>query len=193
MLNVALPNQVSLLSHPSTPSETVQSLEVQLSMPVSTPVSPNEPAALLTLRYKLQGDLSRIRVPAETDAARADGLWKHTCFEAFIQPEGMRGYYEFNFSPSRQWAAYRFDGYREGMRPIDLTHPPEISVRKSAHQLELEVTWSLPSAATGAASGSRLALTAVVEEENGRLCYWSARHPQGKPDFHHADGFVLQL
>ena len=86
-----------------------------------------------------------------------------------------------------------FDGYRAGMRPIDLSSPPAIMVRKTAHQLDVEVIVSLPSETTGAASAPRMALTAVVEEENGRLCYWSARHPQGKPDFHHADNFVLEL
>jgi hypothetical protein len=148
---------------------------------------------LLTLRYKLQADMSRIRLRPETVPSRAEGLWKHTCFEAFIQPSGMSGYYELNFSPTRQWAVYGFEGYREGMRPIDLSSLPAIAVRKDPRQLELEATFSLPSAAAGAASSCRLALTAVVEEDNGRLCYWSARHPQGKPDFHHADNFVLEL
>jgi hypothetical protein len=189
MLNLLLPHLVSLVSHPSTPSEAVQRLDVQLSM--TAPLKGGGP--LLTLRYKLTADMARIRVGAEAVPCRVDDLWKHTCFEAFIQPGGMRGYYELNFSPTRQWAAYGFDAYREGMRPIDLSSPPAITVRRTSHQLEVEATVSLPSEATGAASTWRMALTAVVEEENGRLSYWSARHPQGKPDFHHADNFVLGL
>jgi hypothetical protein len=197
MLNRALPHQVSLLAHPSTPSEAVQSLHVQLLLVAPKDgIAPKAGAGpgLLTLHYNLGADMSRIRVGSETVPGRAEGLWKHTCFEAFIQPGGLRPYFELNFSPTRQWAAYGFDGYREGMRPIDLSNPPEITVRHLPHQLELQATFSLPaSVTTGVAPGCRLALTAVVEEENGRLCYWSARHPQGKPDFHHADNFVLEL
>jgi hypothetical protein len=39
----------------------------------------------------------------------------------------------------------------------------------------------------------RIALTAVVEDAAGELSYWSLRHAAGKPDFHHAEGFVLEL
>jgi hypothetical protein len=39
----------------------------------------------------------------------------------------------------------------------------------------------------------RLALTAVVEDARGRLSYWALRHPPGRPDFHHRDGFALVL
>ena len=39
----------------------------------------------------------------------------------------------------------------------------------------------------------RLALSAVVEADDGTLSYWALRHPPGRPDFHHADGFVLRL
>jgi hypothetical protein len=112
----------------------------------------------------------------------------------FIQPSGSHGYYEFNFSPTKQWAVYRFNSYRQGMAPMDMANPPEISIRKASDSLELLVTLSLPvSAGIDAAQRPRLALTAVVEEDSGRLCYWSARHPQGKPDFHHSDGFVFEL
>lgn len=181
MINMTVP----LLIHPSTPSTVMRSLDVQLSS--SAP-------GLLTLGYNLHADVSRIRVGPEMLPGRADGLWKHTCFEAFIQPGESAGYYELNFSPTRQWAAYRFDGYRDGMRPVELSSSPEIRVRKAPELMELQVTFPLPvSAAAGAAYCLRLALTAVVEEESGRLCYWSARHPQGKPDFHHADGFALEL
>jgi hypothetical protein len=39
----------------------------------------------------------------------------------------------------------------------------------------------------------RIALAAVIEDENGRLSYWGLRHPPGKPDFHHPDGFALEV
>jgi hypothetical protein len=173
------------MAHPATHSDAIRGVDVQVSVPSQ---------GLLTLGFTLRADMSRIRVGSEITPGPADGLWKHTCFEAFIQPAGSRGYYEFNFSPTRQWAVYRFASYREDMTPMHVANPPDISVRKGPAQFELLATFPLPiSADAGAAPRSKLALTAVVEEDSGRLCYWSARHPQGKPDFHHPDGFVFEL
>src|SRR5256885_16422013 len=65
----------------------------------------------LDIVYALEGDLSQLRIPS----ARAGGnLWQHTCFEIFISRAGMDAYYEFNFSPSGEWAAYAFHRYRDG-------------------------------------------------------------------------------
>jgi hypothetical protein len=188
-LQCTMPNlattQIGLVAHPTTQSDAIQSLDVQLSV-----LSPG----VLTLGYTLQADMSRIRVEAEGVPGPADHLWEHTCFEAFIQPCGSRGYYEFNFSPTRQWAVYRFNSYREGMTPMHMANPPDISIRKGPNYLELQATFPLPiSAGAGAAQRPKLALSAVVEEESGRLCYWAARHSQGKPDFHHPDGFTFEL
>jgi hypothetical protein len=36
-------------------------------------------------------------------------------------------------------------------------------------------------------------VSAVVETLDGALSYWALRHPPGKPDFHHADSFALEL
>jgi hypothetical protein len=33
----------------------------------------------------------------------------------------------------------------------------------------------------------------VVEEIDDRLSYWALAHPAERPDFHHPDGFVLQI
>ena len=44
-----------------------------------------------------------------------------------------------------------------------------------------------------AAGDWRLGLTAVVEETGGRISYWALAHPAGRPDFHRADCFVLEL
>jgi hypothetical protein len=148
----------------------------------------------LVFHYLLRGELARVRVPIaaqQVPTARADGLWKHTCFEAFIVDPTRPGYYELNFSPSREWAAYRFNGYREGMSPADVTSSPAIDVRCFDDRLELDATLRLTS--VQAVRSLKLALTAVVEDDSGRLSYWALRHAPGKPDFHHPNGFVLEL
>src|SRR5262245_27252521 len=71
----------------------------------------------LTLRYIVTGKLKKLRVPPVTTSVRADELWRHTCFELFVRPSPDAAYYEFNISPSTQWAAYQFNEYRSGMRP----------------------------------------------------------------------------
>jgi len=40
---------------------------------------------------------------------------------------------------------------------------------------------------------ARVALASVIEAGDGTLSYWALRHPPGKPDFHHPDGFVLGM
>lgn len=176
-------HRIALLAHPSTPSDHVRSVLVDLWTPS---------AGQLALRYTLRADMARIRVGPEAEPRLGHELWKHTCFEAFIRPGDSPGYYEFNFSPTRQWAVYRFSGYREGMTPMAMANPPQILVERAADHLELEATFRMPLSAADA-SPLRLAVTAVLEEENGRLCYWSGRHPDGNPDFHHPDGFAFEL
>jgi hypothetical protein len=175
----------ALTAHPSTPNHAVRSLRVQLR--------PEEPG-ILVVRYSLDADMSRIRVPPSGAGGRADALWKHTCFEAFVATADAPGYHEFNFSPSLDWAIYRFDAYREGMSPAAVDLAPEISVRRGDDGLELQTAVRLGHLADlRDARHLRIGLAAVIEGENGRLSYWGLRHPPGKPDFHHPNGFALEV
>ena len=64
----------------------------------------------------------------------------------------------------------------------------------NAERLELSATVHIGALAEIAeAPLLRVALAAVVEDAAGDLSYWSLRHAAGKPDFHHSDGFVLEL
>ena len=145
-------------------------------------------------QYVLIAEMPGIRVPSALSPGRADGLWKHTCFEAFLAIPGVPGYYELNFSPSQQWAIYRFSGYRERMSPTDVTVPPELNVRRFDDRLELDAVVRLPELTVLETGRTlKLALTAVVEDNSGTLSYWALQHAPGKPDFHHPDGFVLEL
>jgi hypothetical protein len=148
----------------------------------------------LALTYSLKGDITRLRVPPPRNPRRADGLWQHTCFEVFISEKGQQSYWEFNFSPSGEWAACAFKSYRDG-RPIENDRlDPDIIVRSAGNIFELEAIVRLdrlqtikPPVALG------LGLSAVVEENDGTISYWALKHPPGKPDFHHPDCFALEL
>jgi hypothetical protein len=145
-------------------------------------------------RYVLRAQMERLRIPPQAAAERTDGLWRHTCFEAFVRAPGAASYYELNFAPSGQWAAYRFDAYREGMSRAELDAPPQISVGRFDARLELTAAARLRDGdPLRAATRLQFALSAVVEDVTGALSYWALKHGPGKPDFHDPDVFVLAL
>ena len=171
-----------LLAHPTTPCALVRALRVQA---IAT-------SGALELRYELEGDLVGLAIPPRAASCRAERLWQHTCFEAFIA--GGDGYVELNFSPSTEWAIYRFSSYRTGMAAVEPARAPDIAVSDDGACLSLRANVDWPSLAQmHDRPVLRVALAAVVEQADGRLSYWALAHPAGKPDFHHADGFALEL
>jgi hypothetical protein len=151
-------------------------------------------AGKLAVRFVLDADMSQVVLPKLRPAARADELWRHTCFEVFVALPDGDAYCELNFSPSTEWAMYGFVTYRRGMTPIEVQRPPRVAVRPTQRGLVLEaVTYlaELPMPQPGAPL--RAGAAAVVEEKDGRMTYWALTHPSALPDFHHRLGFVLQV
>lgn len=150
--------------------------------------------------------------PARHLAARADGLWRRTCLEAFVaaeQPgnegadegeggEGGGEYCEFNLSPDGCWAAYAFctervrhtasawQAWEARARPARFA----CSLQGDAACLALEAFW--PDLPLPAAAVWRVGLCAVLQAA-GALSYWALRHPMPRPDFHHFAGRLLRL
>tara|TARA_R110000782_G_scaffold167129_7_gene259246 strand:+ start:6715 stop:7269 length:555 start_codon:yes stop_codon:yes gene_type:complete len=173
-----LDNIAQLICHPDTPSDAVREIIVS---------GDRGPAGFITLRYHLVGDVTRLHIPAPAKAGRADGLWSTTCFELFTRDEGDEAYREFNFSPSGQWAAYAFTGYREGMDEIDVW-APRISVAIEAEALTADVTFVSPRLGP-----QHVGACVVLEEKSGAKSFWALAHPPGKPDFHHPACFAYEL
>ncbi len=144
----------------------------------------------LNLKYCLDAHLGALRIPEARAGDRADGLWRHTCFEAFIQGDDAPAYREFNLSPSGQWQAYAFTRYRDGglLQPA----PPPSRIR-SDEKGRLTLMCRLPASLLPPGRTLDLGLAAVIEATDGGLSYWALRHPPGEPDFHHGDGFALSL
>lgn len=172
----------SLKAHPDWPPTAVRSIEVEVARGRD---------GLLSLNYFVRGDAGAVLMPPAEEPSRTDGLWKTTCYEAFIRTPGSEAYSEINLSPSGQWAAYVFDRYRTGMReaPLQLREfvvaPPALGLGALLDLSRIDVL-----APTGP---WRVALTAVIEETSGAKSYWALAHPPGRPDFHHPDGFALDL
>ncbi len=164
-------------------------------MVLSLSVEVHTQAEGLRIHYSLQGHMAALRIPVPAAPVPTDGLWQHTCFEAFVATDGEAAYREFNFSPSSQWAAYRFSAERERdaaaeARDRVLMTPPLIQLTPRSLTLTARVA---ASALPRSPSVLTLGLCAVIEERDGRLSYWALQHPAERPDFHHRDGRTLRL
>jgi hypothetical protein len=170
-----------LTPHPDTPCDDVASIAVEVERPASD---------TLRLHYLLEGDLGALRIPLPSPPPRrADRLWEHSCFEAFVRVSGAVDYRELNFSPSGAWAAYRFESYRARLSHADLTEPAidsDVAGRTVTltaivqPDLDPELVWEI-------------GLATIVEDLFGERSFFALVHPPGEPDFHHRDCFVVQL
>jgi hypothetical protein len=143
----------------------------------------------LQLRWQVSGNLGWLVIPAPASGRREDGLWRHTCFEAFVAPDAADpGYLEINASPSLAWASYRFSDYRAGQRDALDTPLENLRVERDAACLTLEAEL-----ACALRLQPRIGMSAVLEELDGSLSYWALAHAPGRADFHRRESFVLQL
>jgi hypothetical protein len=167
-----------LTLHPDSACESLRSIEVDVV---------RSKGDVLGLRYVAAGRIAGLALPPPAPRARADRLWEHTCFEAFLGDEWGESYAELNVSPSGEWAGYRFARYREKMRKVAFP-PPRVELEVTPERLELRVALRLNSLGR-----RRIGLSAVIEEADGNKSYWALAHPPGGPDFHHPDCFTLTL
>ena len=121
---------------------------------------------------------------------RTDGLWNSTCFEVFLTKQDG-SYVEFNFAPSRKWAGYRFESYREGMAAALDLQAPDIFTEYSERRAALTAYIDFPAGESDTLQSAGLA--AVMEETDGTKSYWALAHPPGAPDFHHPTCFAAAL
>jgi hypothetical protein len=175
---------IPLVPHPSTPGAVALGVRAAAA---------RTQQGQLALRYRIEGELGRLRIPPPRAPAPGERLWQHLCCEAFVAPAsagaGLGAYREFNFSPSGEWAAFEFQRYREG-GPVAVPDP-RIAVRTDGQALELSASIEVGAAKLW------LGLCVVIEEmdaaPSGAFSYWALRHPAARPDFHHPDGFALEI
>jgi len=174
--------KLCLQPHPTTPCPAVQRLHVALAC---TPTQ-------WQLRYTLEGAPHALRLPPPSPRpSPTDGLWRHTCFEAFVAAEGSPRYREFNFSPSGDWAAYAFSAPRQRDPSAPPAASPRIHCTLDAPQ-RLCVDVLLPAAGLPTAD-LILGLSAVIEAADGTLSYWALAHPRAQPDFHDRSGWTAHV
>lgn len=176
---------VLLRCHPAHPCPEIEGIGVRVA---------RSDAHGLSLIYQVHGRIDRLALPPRRPPAHSEGLWKHTCFEAFIAIEGRRAYQEFNFSPSGEWAHYAFSAYRRRAGKPCLSPAPDIALHRSPSCLELRATLGaehLPPEYHHVAL--RLGLSAVLETVEGTHSFWALSHPCPQPDFHRRASFSISL
>lgn len=127
-------------------------------------------------------------------AKRQMGLWQHTCFEAFIKPIqdfSTTNYYEVNFSDSGAWNLFHFTNYREPQPPQELSKADLvcIDVQKNANGGLAKAIFKIKDANF---QQVKISLCAVVVTKTLGTTYWSFKHADSKPNFHHFESFIIE-
>lgn len=172
----------SLTCHPKLPATYISAVQVCCEL---------TKAGQLWLRYHIDVPEPMLVVAESRDPVRTDNLWKTTCGEVFLGKKDAPEYIEFNFSPSSQWAAYRFSDYRKESTDLPLLTAPDIHLDMSDSHFALEATVCLPP--EWQHDEFDTGITFVAEEPGGIISYWALDHHQAEPEFHDRSGFSLKL
>ena len=147
----------------------------------------------LHLEYLLQGDLSTIIIPLQANIpTRKDELWQTTCFEFFLGIKDSLQYWEFNLSPTGDWNIYRFTNYRQGMveEAAFTSLPFQVREQENSLNINLEINLDL---IINVDTDLEIAISTVIEYRDRTIDYWALTHPGTEADFHHRDGFIIDL
>jgi hypothetical protein len=120
-----------------------------------------------------------IRYPNGAWAQFKDQLWQHTCLECFIGLNQQQ-YIELNFSPSHEYAHYRFESYRSTPQSLHWDKPIQ-QLNTQSQVVEWRLRQLIP---FDAIDWIDINVSMVVELHNGDKGYFALRHPAEKPDFH---------
>ena len=173
-----------LCCHGATPSNDIRAVYVNVRRSTEE----------LDLRFRLEADISRVRLTRPHEPQGRVELWRHTCFEVFVAIRGKAAYHEFNFAPWHEWQLYAFRGYRDLISTVNGLRSPIIAISSTNALLKLDARVTLTDlSAIHTHSTLLLGLSAIIEPKIGPLTYWAVRHANGKPDFHHKHTFALRL
>ena len=146
----------------------------------------------ITADFTLTGDTSAILWPPVLPQTQSGtDLWKHTCFELFVADTDSHAYWEYNASPSRQWAIYGFADYR---RPAGIAAAvlPSIGVPDLTDTV-FTLSLTFPLEAPLRNKTISLGVCAVIEKRDNSRLYYALTHCAKKPDFHRRESFLITL
>jgi len=145
----------------------------------------------IKINFKWQ-DLENIILLAHLPAnSRANELWKQTCFEVFFREKNKLSYYEINLSTTKAWNFYKFKSYREPQPPSEFENIKNMEISYKINGEENQLTANILLSNLDLAV-IEVSLCAMVQLKTGGTTYWSTRHADVKPNFHHANSFTLE-
>lgn len=156
---------------PFAPSSTKLEIDAQLSVQKTG----------FVLSFVLSGDVAQVAL-ADRSAkpSRKNELWKETCFECFFGVANSSNYFEFNGSPSGDWALYQFQDYRQGMKDAAVQEAPVLEKLEKVGD-QIRAVWKIPYFTNAILQSA--GVTAVVKT-GSEISYWALKHAGEKADFH---------
>ena len=146
----------------------------------------------LDIRFVISGDIDNILFdPPIANSQRTDNLWQKSCFEVFIQNNNSTNYWEYNLSPSTNWAIYGFTNYRQGKFDELSIDSLQISTNREGNQYVLSGLIPLPQALIE--QNLRIGLSCVVQDKLSDISYYALKHTKNQADFHAADSFSIAI
>lgn len=146
----------------------------------------------IDISFQLTGSLENILFdPPQENHKRTDNLWQKTCFELFVKNDIDSNYWEYNLSPSGNWAIYAFESYRKGKFDELSIQGIPITTRQETNQFTLNSYITLPDKLSR--QNLKIGLTTVVQDTNGDIYYYALKHTEKQPDFHVADSFTINI
>ena len=181
---------------PDNSSSTFQSQLVPFkpgaSLPVEITCTGKFENQRININFTLAGHLENISLDAiEENPRRTDNLWQKTCFELFVKSDQSTQYWEYNLSPSLNWAIYAFEKYREGKTDeLSISDLP-IIIKIEPDQFSLESVIPLPTPLFG--HNLNIGVSCVVQDKNGDIYYYALTHTREQADFHDENCFIIKL
>jgi hypothetical protein len=148
-------------------------------------------AETATIHYLVTGDIADVKFPpVNQQAQRRDNLWQSTCFELFVSAAGSKEYWEYNLSPSHDWAVFHFTDYRQDKSDNPVTQDLTVTTQRTNNKrFELRCTIELPQAVK--TQKMELGVSAVIQDVHDKLYYYALIHCKETADFHHRDSFII--
>ncbi len=111
---------------------------------------------------------------------------------SFLAIQKDVGYWEFNLSPAGPWNVFRLADYRQGLQEEPAFQTLPFTVHRQPEMLTVTLNVDL-AAIIPPDRPLEVAISTVLQHQDGRLSYWALTHPGPEPDFHSREGFVIKL
>lgn len=148
----------------------------------------------LNALFLVRGPWQKILFPAlSATPSSKDRLWEQTCFELFLKPSHREDYWEFNFSPSGDFACYHLDSYRTGLKTETRVAQISCALVSTDAQESLWRARADLSQISGFPEIQKLqiGISVVLLFKSGRTSHWALTHKKNRPDFHDPESFIF--